>query len=105
MDPRTLAILFVVFVGLSLFVLRRLYRLWNVERHALAELPNASSPPERLSRYRRLGWRLASLTAAVAAMVALAFAAPLGAPRPVLEALRLVAIVALGAGVYLTVRP
>ena len=103
MNPGLLAVLFVVFAGLSVEVVRRGYLRWKRERDALARL-GAAAPPDVVRRHRQAGRRLVSLIVALAAMIALAFLAPLRAPRAVILAGQVVAIVALGLGVYWTVR-
>ncbi|HSM18442.1 MAG TPA: hypothetical protein VK845_15750 [Gemmatimonadales bacterium] len=103
MNPSLLAVLFVVFAGLSVEVVRRGYLRWNRERDALARL-GAAAPPDVVRRHRQAGRRLVSLIVALVAMIALAFLAPLRAPRAAIVAGQIIAVAALGLGIHWTVR-
>ena len=105
MDPRILTVLFIVFAALCVEVVRRGYRDWKKERAILADLDSrGGAPPILLHRHRQKGRRLLSLGVALVAMVALAFLAPLGAPREAIVFFQVVAIAALALGVYWTAR-
>lgn len=104
MDPRLLTVLFIVFTGLCLSVVLRGYLRWKAEREVLAKLDGPAAQVQ-VRRHRRLGWRLLSLGMALFTMVALAFLAPLGAPRGVILLLQIVAIAGVAIGIYWTVRP
>lgn len=103
MEPRVFVVLFIIFTALSVEVVRRGYQRWKKQRDVLAEL-GSGAPPEAVRRHRQAGRRLVSLAVAVVAMVALAFLAPLGAPRAAIVVFQVVAIAALGLGVYWSVR-
>jgi len=102
-EPRLFVVLFIVFTVLSVEVVRRGYQRWKKERDVLGEL-GGGAPPEAVRRHRQAGRRLVSLAVALIAMVALAFLAPLGAPRAAIVVFQVIAIAALGLGVYWTVR-
>jgi len=102
-DPRVLAALFIVFTALSIEVVRRGYQRWRKQHDVLAEL-GSDAPPEAVRRHRQAGRRLVSLAVALVAMIVLAFLAPLGAPHAAVVVLQVIAIAALGLGVYWTVR-
>jgi len=102
-DSRLLAVLFVIFTGLCVEVVRRGYLCWKRERDALARL-GEQAPHDAIRRHRQAGRRLASLAVALVAMIALAFLAPLRAPRAVILAGQIIAVGALALGVYWTVR-
>jgi hypothetical protein len=94
--------LFVFFGVLSVLVVQRGYRRWARVREALG----ARSGPERAvldRRLRREAWRLAGMVVSVIAMTALVFAALLGAPRAAIFGLRVLAVAAVGAVVWLSV--
>ena len=103
MEPRLFVVLFIVFTALSVEVVRRGYQRWKKERDLLTEL-GSGAPPDALRRHRQAGRRLVSLAVALVAMVALAFLAPLNAPRAAIVVFQVVAIGALGLGVYWTIR-
>lgn len=103
MDPWLFAVLFVVFTGLCVEVVRRGYLSWRRERDALAQLGD-HAPHEVIRRHRQAGRRLVSLAVALVAMIVLAFLAPLQAPRAVIVAGQIIAVAALGLGTYWTVR-
>jgi hypothetical protein len=102
-EPRLFVVLFIVFTALSVEVVRRGYQRWKKERDVLAKL-GSGAPPEAVRRHRQAGRRLVSLVVALVAMIGLAFLAPLGAPRAAIALFQVVAITALGFGVYWSVR-
>jgi hypothetical protein len=95
--------LFVFFAVLCVLVVQRGYRRWRSARDALSA-PGAPELAMLDRRVRREGWRLASMGISVVAMTTLVFAALLGAPRPLILALRLIAVGSVAVVVWLSVR-
>ncbi|HKT59153.1 MAG TPA: hypothetical protein VJQ46_03835 [Gemmatimonadales bacterium] len=93
--------LFVFFAALSVLTVQRGSRRWSRARTAIAARPMAERGAlER--RLRREGWRLACMVASLVAMTALVFAALMGAPAAAILLLRLVALGAVGAVLWLS---
>jgi len=93
--------LFVAFAVLSVLVVQRGYRRWRVAREVLAGADLAHRA-EYARRLRREAWRLAWMIASLVAMTVLAFAAVLGAPPSVILGLRVAAVVAVAAVLFLS---
>jgi hypothetical protein len=94
--------LFVFFGVLSVLVVQQGYRRWHRVRAALA----TDARPSRAAldrRLRREGWRLACMALSVISMTALVFAALLGAPTAAILMLRVVAVSAVAAVIWLSV--
>lgn len=95
--------LFVFFGVLSVLAVQFGYRRWTRAREALAAAPPAvAGVLER--RLRREGWRLGWMMISVVVMTILVFAALLGAPPALVLALRLTAIGAVAAVLWLSLR-
>jgi hypothetical protein len=95
--------LFVFFAALGVLVVQRRYRWWRRAKEALGELTGTPGI-EQTRRVRLEGWRLAMMTASLLVMTGLVFGVFLGAPAPLVLALRLLAIVSVLGVVLLGLR-
>ena len=96
--------LFVFFAVLSVLAIQHAWRRWRRLRDLLPpSLGRVDLAP--LDRRRRLeGWRVAMMIASLVVMTGLVYAGVLGAPRGVLLALRVAAVVLVGGVVVLSLR-
>ena len=86
---------------LSVVVVQRGYRRWTRDRDAVSAHQGVERPGlDR--RLRREGWRLRGMAVSVVIMTALVFAALLGAPAAAILTLRVIAIAAVSAVVWLS---
>jgi hypothetical protein len=86
--------LFVFFAGLSILVVQRRYRRWRRARRLLDEV----EPRHRTEVRRRIrleGWRLALMTVSVLAMSGVVATVFWPGPTALLDALRLLALLAV----------
>jgi hypothetical protein len=93
--------MFVLFAVLSLLVIQRGFRRWRAAR-ALLERLGPSQMAQHGGRLRREGWRLAWMTVSLIALTMLVFAAVLGAPATLILAFKIVAVLAVGSVVGLS---
>ena len=96
--------LFVFFAVLSVLAIQHAWRRWRRLGELLPRSSGRVRPPP-LERVRRLeGWRVALMIASVVVMTGLVYAGVLGAPRGVLLALRVAAVVLVAGVVVLSLR-
>ena len=86
--------LFVFFAAVCVLVIQSRYRRWREARRLLQGIAGARRAEQgRLLRLE--GWRLLLMTVSLLVMTGLVFAVFLGAPAPVLGALRALALLAV----------
>lgn len=95
--------LFVLFLVLSLLVVQRGYRRWRIARDVVGLMP-PSQRAEVARGLAREGWRLGWMALSLVVMIALVFAALLGAPPALILGLRVGAVLAVAAVVRLSLR-
>jgi hypothetical protein len=96
-------VLFVFFAGLSVLVVQRRYRRWLTARRLLPEVDPRRS--KQVRRWIRLeAWRLALMTISLLAMSGVVVTVFWPGPRQLLDVLRLLALLAVGGVLLLTLR-
>jgi hypothetical protein len=102
-DFRVWWALFVFFAVLSVLVVQRRYRRWRTARRLLPEV----EPRERGQATRRIrleGWRLVLMTVSLLAMSGVVVTVFWPGPAPLLDLLRLLALLAVGGVLVLSLR-
>jgi len=102
-DFRVWWFLFVFFAGLSILVLQRRYQRWRMARRLLHEVdPREHGEVNR--RIRLEGWRVVLMTVSLLAMIGVVVTVFWPGPTTLLQALRLLALVAVVGVLLLSLR-